>query len=168
MNVDYEKFIRSTFTPYTPKSLCGLLFSANINRYLLIDSKARKVIVAEDTLLPYRIKEAICRVLFTYFQAPSVTFLSSHVLALASTGLRTAVVVDIGWHDTRILPVLSSSSFHLYANVFRSMNFDHSILSYKQVQLLAKHYILVLNTSSQTTQSHKYPLSHSTQSKISL
>ena len=74
-------------------------------RYLLIDSKARKVIVAEETLLPYRIKEAICRVLFTYFQVPSVTFLSSHVLALASTGLRTGLVVDIGWYDTRVLPV---------------------------------------------------------------
>ena len=35
-----------------------------------------------------------------------MTFLSSHVLALASTGLRTGIVIDIGWHDTRILPVL--------------------------------------------------------------
>jgi actin-related protein 10 len=76
------------------------------SRYLLIDSKTRKVIVSEPTLLPYRIKEAICRVMFTYFQVPSVTFLSSHVLALASTGLRTGIVVDIGWYDTRILPVL--------------------------------------------------------------
>jgi actin-related protein 10 len=74
-------------------------------RYLLIDSKTRKVLVAEPTLLPYRIKEAICRVLFTYFQVPSVTFLSSHVLSLASTGIRTGLVIDIGWHDTRILPV---------------------------------------------------------------
>ena len=73
----------------------------------MIDSKARKVIVAEPTLLAYRIKEAICRVLFTYFQVPSVTFLSSHVLALASTGLRTGLVVDIGWHDTKVLPVFA-------------------------------------------------------------
>jgi actin-related protein 10 len=75
--------------------------------YLLIDSKNRKVIVSEETLVGYRIKEGICRVLFTYFQVPSVTFLSSHVLSLASTGLRTGLVIDIGWHDTRILPVLS-------------------------------------------------------------
>lgn len=74
-------------------------------RYLLIDSKARKVIVAEGTLTPYRIKEAFCRVLFTYFQVPTVTFLNSHVLALVSTGLRTGLVIDIGWHETRILPV---------------------------------------------------------------
>jgi len=74
--------------------------------YLLIDSKNRKVIVSEETLVGYRIKEGICRVLFTYFQVPSVTFLSSHVLALASRGLRTGIVIDIGWHDTRILPVL--------------------------------------------------------------
>jgi actin-related protein 10 len=52
-----------------------------------------------------RIKEAICRVLFTYFQVPSVTFLSSGVLALTSAGLRTGLVVDIGWHETRVLPV---------------------------------------------------------------
>lgn len=72
---------------------------------MLIDSKTRKVIVAEPTLVAYRLKEAICRVLFTYFQVPSVTFLSSQVLALASTGVRTGLVIDIGWHDTRILPV---------------------------------------------------------------
>ena len=81
--------------------------------YLLIDSKTRKVIVSEETLCGLRIKEAICRVLFTYFQVPSVTFLSSHVLALASTGLRTGIVIDIGWHDTRILPVLSLPCFRL-------------------------------------------------------
>jgi len=79
-------------------------------RYLLIDAKTRKVIVSEGTVLAYRIKEAICRVLFTYFQVPSVTFLSSGVLALASTGLRTGLVVDIGWHDTRVLPVLKTAS----------------------------------------------------------
>ena len=62
--------------------------------------------MSEGTLLAYRIKEAICRVLFTYFQVPTVTFLSSHVLALTSTGMRTGLVVDIGWHDTRILPVI--------------------------------------------------------------
>jgi actin-related protein 10 len=98
LNVDYARFIHSTDS---------LSWDCKINfRYLLIDSKTRKVIVSESTLLPYRIKEAICRVMFTYFQVPSVTFLSSHVLALASTGLRTGIVVDIGWHDTRILPVL--------------------------------------------------------------
>lgn len=73
--------------------------------YLLIDSKTRKVLISEETLLGYRIKEGICRVMFTYFQVPSVTFLSSHVLALAATGLRTGIVIDIGWHNTRILPV---------------------------------------------------------------
>jgi len=99
-----ERGLREVYSQYFHLDYYSI---ADGNRYLLIDSKARRVIVAEDTLLPYRIKEAICRVLFTYFQAPSVTFLSSHVLALASTGLRTAVVVDIGWHDTRILPVRS-------------------------------------------------------------
>jgi actin-related protein 10 len=72
---------------------------------MLLDPKSRKVIISEDPLLPYRIKEAICRVLFTYFQIPSITFLSAQVLALASTGLRTGLVIDIGWHTTRVLPV---------------------------------------------------------------
>jgi actin-related protein 10 len=68
------------------------------------------VLIAEDTLVPLRIKEGICRVLFTYFQVPSVTFLSSGVLALVSTGLRTGLVIDIGWYDTRILPVCYPSN----------------------------------------------------------
>ena len=98
-------------------------------RYLLIDSKTRKVLVAEPTLLPYRIKEAICRVAFTYFQVPSVTFLSSHVLALASTGLRTGIVIDIGWHDTRILPVptlLDFTDLDLRVTTFESVYSGHT------------------------------------------
>jgi hypothetical protein len=39
------------------------------------------------------------------FSGPECNILSSQVLALASTGLRTGLVVDIGWHDTRVLPV---------------------------------------------------------------
>ena len=120
-----ERGIREVYSQYfpTPQGFpCTNIFGADEGRYLLIDSKSRKVIVSEGTLLPYRIKEAICRVLFTYFQVPSITFLNSHVLALVSTGMRTGIVVDIGWHETRILPVSRQIPF-FRSNCWRSTSY---------------------------------------------
>ncbi|KAF8253729.1 actin-like ATPase domain-containing protein, partial [Wilcoxina mikolae CBS 423.85] len=47
----------------------------------------------------------ILATLFTHFQCPSVTLMSSPVLAVVASGLRSGLVVDIGWEETIITPV---------------------------------------------------------------
>lgn len=86
----------------------------------MTDSKSRKVIVLENTFLPMHVKEAIAQALFDnlrvrqviqaymaelMMEVPSIAFTSSNVLALASCGRITGLVVDCGWLETTITPV---------------------------------------------------------------
>ncbi|WVO13751.1 hypothetical protein L204_101373 [Cryptococcus depauperatus] len=77
-------------------------------KHLLADSKQRKVIVTENTFLPTYIKEHIARVLFDNLRVPSVSFTPASILALASCGRVTGLVVDIGWLETSVTPVYNS------------------------------------------------------------
>ncbi|GAO50586.1 actin-like ATPase domain-containing protein [Saitoella complicata NRRL Y-17804] len=74
-------------------------------RYLLVDSKTKKVILTESPLTPIHIKMAMARILFTYFQIPSITFISSPTAACVASGVRNGFVIDIGWQQTIITPV---------------------------------------------------------------
>ncbi|KAI0833618.1 actin-domain-containing protein [Trametes gibbosa] len=74
---------------------------------LLTDPKSRKVILVEHPLLPLHIKEIIARVLFNNLQVPSISFASSHLLALLAAGRITGLVLDCGHLETTVLPVFS-------------------------------------------------------------
>lgn len=75
------------------------------NKYLLLDSKTRKILLPVPPLFPTRILTAILATLFVHFQPPSVTLMPSPILATVAAGLRSALVVDIGWEETIVTPV---------------------------------------------------------------
>lgn len=72
---------------------------------LMTDSKARKVIVLENPLLPLRIKQTVAKILFEHLQVPSLSFALSPLCALLSIGRATGLVVDVGNLETCLLPV---------------------------------------------------------------
>ncbi|KAI0789908.1 actin-domain-containing protein [Abortiporus biennis] len=75
---------------------------------LLTDPKSRKVIICEHPLLPLHVKECIARILFNNLQVPSISFASSHLLALFASGNITGLVLDCGHLETTVLPIFSS------------------------------------------------------------
>ncbi|OCH88582.1 actin-like ATPase domain-containing protein [Obba rivulosa] len=75
---------------------------------LLTDPKSRKIIIVEHPLLPLHIKEHIARVLFNNLQVPSISFASSHLLALLAAGRITGLVIDCGHLESTALPIFSS------------------------------------------------------------
>lgn len=56
-------------------------------------------------LFPTRILTAILATIFVHFQPPAVTLMSAPVLATVAAGLRSALIVDIGWEETVVTPV---------------------------------------------------------------
>ena len=94
---------------------------------LLVDPKARKVVVVEHPLLPLCVKNMFAKVLFQNLQVrrllpnvfnstnliqkvPSLSFAPSHVLALLASGRITGLVLDCGHLETTVLPVCPSST----------------------------------------------------------
>lgn len=74
-------------------------------RYFLLDSKPRRITLALPPRLPHALMSKILDILFKSFHAPSITLMSNPVLSTVAAGLRSALVVDIGWAETLVTAV---------------------------------------------------------------
>ena len=75
------------------------------SRYLLIDSRPRRMALVLPSALPLPLLSTILDSLFTNFQPPTVSLMSAPVLTAVAAGLRAATVVDIGWAETTVTSV---------------------------------------------------------------
>ncbi|KAK6083621.1 hypothetical protein SCUP515_01872 [Seiridium cupressi] len=74
-------------------------------RYMLIDSKPRRISLVLPPALPLPLLSSVLDTIFSRFQPPSISLLSSPVAAAFAAGMRSALVVDVGWHETTITGV---------------------------------------------------------------
>ncbi|CAO2650038.1 Nn.00g013300.m01.CDS01 [Neocucurbitaria sp. VM-36] len=75
------------------------------HKYFLLDTKPRRVLLAMPPRMPHALMSTVLDVLFTSFQAPSITLMSNPILSTVAAGLRSALVVDIGWAETLVTAV---------------------------------------------------------------
>lgn len=72
----------------------------------LVSSRPLKAALVVPALLPTPIIEVTLRVLFQHYaQPPSVTLLTTPVLSCVSAGLRSGLVVEVGWEETVVTAV---------------------------------------------------------------
>lgn len=67
---------------------------------LMLDERKRRLTVAVSSLLPRPVLAVVLETLFDVFQALSIILLPTPIPALVASGLRTGVVLDIGWSET--------------------------------------------------------------------
>jgi len=77
------------------------------NKHLMLDPKARKLLVVRKCTWP-SVFEAMIRRAAQNLNVPSVDFIDSHVLALLAAGKTGGLVVDCGWSETTVVPVFDS------------------------------------------------------------
>ena len=75
------------------------------NKYLLLDAKSRRVVLVIPSILPHPLLSSLLSTMFNSFQNPSITLLSAPSMAVMAAGLRSGLVVDIGWSETIITSV---------------------------------------------------------------
>ncbi|KAF1349255.1 actin-related protein-like protein RO7 [Lizonia empirigonia] len=101
-NVDMElvgdKFERAMREAYT--------------KYFLLDTKPRRITLAIPPRLPHALISKILDILFKSFHAPSITLMSNPVLSTVAAGLRSALIVDIGWAETLVTAVCEYREVH--------------------------------------------------------
>ncbi|NP_001085939.1 actin-related protein 10 homolog S homeolog [Xenopus laevis] len=74
-------------------------------RHLLVNPRDRRVVLIESVLSPTHFRETITRVLFKYFEVPSVLFAPSHLMSLLTLGINSAMVLDCGYAESLVLPI---------------------------------------------------------------
>lgn len=74
-------------------------------KYLLIDSRPRRMALCLDTSLPTPLLSTVLDTTFLRFQTPMVSLLSSAAMAAVAAGVRSALVIDVGWAETVVTSV---------------------------------------------------------------
>ncbi|KAF2475485.1 actin-related protein-like protein RO7 [Lindgomyces ingoldianus] len=82
------------------------------NKYFLLDPKPRRILLALPPRTPHPLMSTVLEVLFGNFQAPSIMLMSSPILSTVAAGLRSALVVDIGWAETTVTGVCEYREVH--------------------------------------------------------
>ncbi|AAS54589.1 AGR099Cp [Eremothecium gossypii ATCC 10895] len=65
-----------------------------------------KIVVLENILLDIPRKKRLCQVLLNRLRVNSVVFLPDVLMACVSAGVSNALVVDVGWEQTAVVPVV--------------------------------------------------------------
>ncbi|KAI1099104.1 actin-like ATPase domain-containing protein [Jackrogersella minutella] len=86
-------------------------------KYLLIDSRPRRLTLVLPPTLPMPLISSVFDTVFTRFQAPSISLLSSPVMSAMAAGTRSGLVIDIGWQETTITAVYEYREVHSWRTV---------------------------------------------------
>ena len=83
-----------------------------ITKHLLVDMKGKRLVVVMPSLMPHPLLNKVLGTLFTTFQNPNITLLSPPILATAVAGLRSGLVVDVGWRETVVTGIYEYREVH--------------------------------------------------------
>uniref|UniRef100_A0A7N8Y934 Actin related protein 10 n=1 Tax=Mastacembelus armatus TaxID=205130 RepID=A0A7N8Y934_9TELE len=92
-------------------------------RHLLVNPRDRRVVIIESILCPSHFRETLTKVFFKQFEVPSVLFAPSHLMAIMTLGINSALVMDCGYTETLVLPVYELLSLRSDICMFYSQGF---------------------------------------------
>lgn len=74
--------------------------------HLQLDNKPRKTVLVIPSLFPTPLLQMACKVAFDHFTQPSsVSLLTQPVMCCVGAGVRSGIVVDIGWEETTVTAI---------------------------------------------------------------
>ncbi|RFU75652.1 ro-7 [Trichoderma arundinaceum] len=74
-------------------------------RCLLIDSRPRRAGLVLDSAVPIPILSIVLDLMFKGFQTPIISLMSTATMSIVGAGIRSGLVVDIGWAETVVTSV---------------------------------------------------------------
>ncbi|XP_012264359.2 actin-related protein 10 [Athalia rosae] len=74
-------------------------------RHVAVSPKDIKVIVVESILTPIDFRNTLAKVLFRHFEIGSLMLVPSHLVAVSTLGISTALVLDVGYKEATLIPV---------------------------------------------------------------
>ena len=75
------------------------------NKNLLVDAGSARLVLVVPSLLPHPVLDTLLQTLFERWSFPSIALLPMPVTALVAAGIRSGLLVDIGWEETVVTAV---------------------------------------------------------------
>lgn len=76
------------------------VFRETYNQHLLTDAGSSRLVLTLPSLMPHPLLSSLLSTLFSRWRFPSITLLPSATMSATAAGLRSALVVDLGWAET--------------------------------------------------------------------
>ncbi|GME89558.1 unnamed protein product [[Candida] boidinii] len=90
---------------YNVKKILYRIIYEVIENQLGIEPRYTKIILVKNDLFPTNINKILNDLLIMDFKVNSVTFLQESICNCIASGIKTAIVIDIGWEMTVITPI---------------------------------------------------------------
>lgn len=75
-------------------------FRDTYNKYLLADAGTSRLVLVLPSVMPHPLLSSVLSTLFSRWRFPSITLLPTATMSAAAAGVRSALVVDLGWAET--------------------------------------------------------------------
>ncbi|CAF4286219.1 unnamed protein product, partial [Adineta steineri] len=108
-------------------------------KYSLINCRDRRIVIVESVITPTRIRHLLADIFLKQFEAISLVFIPSHLSATYTLGRNTALVLDVGYKETQIMPVAEGIPLAIQ---FDSLSCAGQTI-HKQIQFLLDQYASV-------------------------
>lgn len=71
----------------------------------MVSPKDARILLLESPLAVTSFRDTIAKVMFKHFEVGSILFLSSHLATISTLGIDTALVLDVGYQETTLIPI---------------------------------------------------------------
>lgn len=78
-----------------------------VHRYILVNPKDKKIVLVESILCPTIVRETLARALYCHFEVNTIFFVPLHLASLSTLAIDTALVIDVGYKESVVIPVFS-------------------------------------------------------------
>ncbi|XP_046624515.1 actin-related protein 10 [Neodiprion virginianus] len=74
-------------------------------RHVVVSPKDIKVVIVESVLTPTEFRDTLAKVFFRHFEIGSLMLAPSHLVAVSTLGVSTALVLDVGYKEATLIPI---------------------------------------------------------------
>ncbi|GLA11259.1 hypothetical protein AnigIFM62618_003553 [Aspergillus niger] len=119
------------------------MFRETYNKYLLTDAGTSRLVLVLPSIMPHPLLSSLLSTLFSRWRFPSITLLTSATMAVVAAGLRSGLVVDIGWAETIVTGIYE----------YREMEIKRSTRAMKSLLQETGRFLTRLSDDSRAAQS---------------
>jgi len=83
------------------------------SKHLLVDPGVARLILVLPSLVPHPVLSTILTLLFERWKYSSITLFPAPAMAIAAAGLRSGLIVDLGWEETVITAIYEYREVHV-------------------------------------------------------
>lgn len=88
-----------------------------VPRYMLIDSRPRRMVCVLPSGLPIPMLSTTLDTLFGRFAPPTISLLSIPIALVVGAGVRSALVIDLGWSETVVTGIYEYREVHTSSSI---------------------------------------------------